>query len=59
MAKLMRTCTKLKTGALPIDRTSGPDGVRSLSELGTLLKIQTIHDSEGISRLLYLFPARK
>ena len=39
MAKLKRTRAKLKTGALPTDRMSGPDGVRPLSGLSTLLKI--------------------
>ena len=43
MAKLKCTRAKLKTGALPTNRTSGPDGVRLFSELSTLLKIQIIH----------------
>jgi hypothetical protein len=45
VAKLKRTLVKLKIGALPPDRTSGPDGVRLLSDLSTLPKIQTVHAS--------------
>ena len=42
MAKLKRIRAKLKTGALPIDRTSSPDGVRPLNGLSTLFKIRIV-----------------
>ena len=54
VAKLKRTRVKLKTGALLPGRTSGPNGIRLLSEFNTLSKIQMVHDSYDISRLLYL-----
>jgi hypothetical protein len=41
----MRTCAKLKTGALPTNYTFGPDGIRPLSELSTLPKIRMVHAS--------------
>jgi hypothetical protein len=55
VAKLKHTRVKLKTGALLPDHTSDPDGIRLLSELCTLFKIQTTLASYDISRLLYLF----
>jgi hypothetical protein len=52
VAKLKRSRAKLKIGALLPDHTSNHDGVRLLSELSTLSKIQMVHTSFYISRLL-------
>ena len=36
MARLKRTCAKLKTGALPTNYTSSPDGICPLNKFSTL-----------------------
>ena len=54
VAKLEHTQAKLKTGALLLNHMFGPDGVCLLSELSTLSKIQIVHASYDISRLLSL-----
>jgi hypothetical protein len=53
VAKLMcKTQVKLKAGALLLDYMYGPDGVRSLSKFKMLSKIQMVHASYDISKLL-------